>query len=229
MFIGHFAVGMAAKKPARRPSLGTLFLAVEWPDLIWPIFLMFHVERVYIVPGMMAACPLDLVDYPLSHSLLAVTGWGFLLAGIYYLIRKDARGAGWIWLCVLSHWFLDAIVHRPDLPLYPGSHTLVGLGLWNSIVGTVLVEGVIFVIGVRLYLKATRARDRRGTFALWSFIVVLVAIYLANLVGPPPPNLRALEIAGLSLWLIPVWGYWIDRHRELRPRAPDVKLLPPAA
>jgi membrane-bound metal-dependent hydrolase YbcI (DUF457 family) len=227
VFIGHFGVGMAAKKPARRPSLGTLFLAAEWPDLIWPIFLILHIEHVYIEPGLMAMCPLDFADYPLSHSLLADVGWACLLAGIYYLFRKDSRGARWVWFCVVSHWILDAIVHRPDLPLYPGSRTLVGLGLWNSVAGTLIVEGGIFVAGLWLYVKATRPRGRRGVFALWSFILVLVAIYLANIFGPPPPNLKSLEIAGLALWLIPAWGYWIDRHREMRP--PEPSGVPPAA
>jgi hypothetical protein len=227
MFIGHFAAALAAKKPARRPSLGTLFLAVEWPDLIWPIFLILNIEHVYIVPGLMAACPLDFTDYPLSHSLLADVGWACLLAGLYSLIRKDQMGAAWVWLCVLSHWILDAIVHRPDLPLYPRSHMMVGLGLWNSLAGTVLVEGGMFAAGVWLYLKATRPRDRAGVYALLSFIIVLAAVYLANVFGPPPPDLKSLEIAGLALWLIPAWGYWIDRHRELRPPVAEVLDAPP--
>jgi hypothetical protein len=117
---------------------------------------------------------------------------------------------------VISHWVLDALTHRPDLPLYPGSPTYVGLGLWNSRAGTVLVEGASFALGSMLYIHATRPCDRVGIIALWSFIAVLVLIYLVNLFGPPPPSVRAIATAGLSLWLFVVWAYWLDRHRQAR-------------
>jgi hypothetical protein len=216
MFLGNVAVALAGKKPARKPSLGTLLIAAELPSLIWPIFLALGLERVYIVPGYTAVSPLDFVSYPLSHSLLAVVGWASLMGGVYYLLKRDGQGAYWIWVCVLSHWILDAVSHRPDLPLYPGGHLEVGLGLWNSRPATILVEGAMLVAGIYLYLKATRALDLAGDLAFWLLIALIVVIYVGGIFGPPPPSRRALEAMALGLWLIPAWGYWIDRHRELR-------------
>ena len=115
---------------------------------------------------------------------------------------------------VFSHWILDAITDRPDLALYPGSHTFVGLGLWNSLAGTVAVELVMFAFGIVLYLHSTVARDRAGRYAFWSLITVLAVLYVGNLVGPPPPSARALAVFSLGGWLFVAWAYWADRHRQ---------------
>ena len=119
-------------------------------------------------------------------------------------------------LIVFSHWILDAATHRPDLPLYPGSGVMIGLGLWNSRLWTLLVEGVIFLAALLIYLRATRARDKTGVYSFWAFNVFLVGIYFGNLFGPPPPGVLVLAISGLGIWLLVAWGYWIDRHREAR-------------
>ena len=153
MFIGHFGVALAAKKVAPRTSLGTLVMAAQFVDLLWPVFLLLGVERVIIAPGTTAVTPLDFISYPLSHSLLADLGWACLFAGIYKMVKRDSRGAVCLWFVVISHWLLDALSHQPDLPLYPGSSTYIGLGLWNSRLWTILVEGAIFVIGARLYAE----------------------------------------------------------------------------
>jgi len=87
---------------------------------------------------------------------------------------------------VVSHWVLDFITHRPDLPLTPTGSTRVGLGLWNSIPATLAVEATIFAIGLALYLRATRARRRAGTIGLWSLVAFLLLIYAASTFGPPP-------------------------------------------
>lgn len=216
MFIGHFAVALAAKKAAPRTSLGTLVMAAQFADLLWPIFLLLGVERVAIAPGNTAFTPLDFVSYPFSHSLVADVGWASLFAGVYRLVKHDSRGALCLWFVLMSHWVLDALTHRPDLPLYPGSSTYVGLGLWNSRAGTLLVEGAIFALGVVLYVHATRPRDRVGIYAFWSFIVLLVLIYFGNLFGPPPPSVKAIAIAALGLWFFVTWAYWLDRHRQPR-------------
>ena len=120
----------------------------------------------------------------------------------------------------MSHWILDFISHRPDLALVPGIGPKVGLGLWNSFVGTVVVEGGLFVIGVALYAGGTRARDRIGSIAWWTLVGFLALTYAANLFGPPPPNIRAVAFAGLALWLFPLWCWWIDRHRVDRAGTP---------
>lgn len=214
MFIGHLGVALAAKKVAPRTSLGTLVMAAQFTDLLWPAFLLLGIEQVAIVPGATAVTPLSFISYPFSHSLLADVGWASLFAGLYQIVRRDPRGAVCLWFVVLSHWFLDALTHRPDLPLYPGSSTLVGLGLWDSRVGTVLVEGAIFVFGAGLYAKATTPRDRTGTASFVLFLALLGVAYLADLSGSPPPSVKAIAYAGFGLWLFVAWAYWLDRHRQ---------------
>lgn len=214
MFIGHIAVAYAAKKATPKTSLGTLLFATQLPDLIWPVFLLLGIEHAAIEPGSTVVTPLAFTDYPLSHSLLADVGWGLVLAGVYMLWKRNIWGAFCLWACIFSHWILDVISHRPDMPLYPGSHTLLGLGLWNSRVGTVTVEAGIFVAGVAIYLAATRARDRTGIWSFWLLNILLAIIYFGNLFGPPPPNITAVAYAGLiGGWIIVIWGAWIDRHR----------------
>ena len=219
MLIGHVAVALGAKKAAPKTSFGTLLLAAQWPDLIWPFFLMLGWERVRIVPGITAVSPLDFTSYPLTHSLLADFGWGLILGGLYLVFKKNRSGAFVIWACVMSHWLLDFISHRPDLPLYPGSR-LVGLGLWNSVSATLLVEGSLFVIGAMIYSRTTRPRDKIGEYSYKTFIALLVLIYLGSLMSPPPPSVNAIEWAGVLSWLFLAWAYWIDDHRALTTHAP---------
>jgi membrane-bound metal-dependent hydrolase YbcI (DUF457 family) len=219
MLIGHVAVALGAKKAAPKTSFGTLLLAAQWPDLLWPLFLMLGWERVRIVPGITAVSPLEFTSYPFTHSLLADFGWGMLLAGLYLVIKKNQRGAVVVWACVMSHWLLDFISHRPDLPLYPGSR-LVGLGIWNSVSVTLIVEGGLFVAGAVIYSRVTRARDKKGGYGYKIFVALLVLIYLASLMGPPPPSVSAVEWAGILSWLFVAWAYWLDDHRTLAPQPP---------
>jgi len=214
MFIGHFGVGFAGKKLDNSASLGTYFMAAQWVDLIWPILLLLGIEKVEIEPGISAVTPLDFLYYPFTHSLLAAIIWGVLFGLLYFLIKKKLKTAIILGVLVVSHWFLDLIVHIPDLLLIPGLELKVGLGLWNRIVGTLLVEGLIFAGGVYLYLKTTKAKNKTGNFALWGLILFLVLIYIGNLFGPPPDSVQAIAIVGNAQWLIILWGYWIDRNRE---------------
>lgn len=214
MFIGHFGVGLGAKAAAPKTSLGTLFLASQFIDLLWPSLLLVGVERVRIAPGITKVTPLDFEAYPFSHSLLAVIGWAVLFALTYQVIKKYPRGSVVLGLAVFSHWLLDLIVHRPDLPLLPDSNFKVGFHLWASLSGTLIVEMGIFVVGVALYVRNTTAKDAVGKWTFWSLIVFLVLVYLSNLFGPPPPNVSALAWVGQSQWLLVLWGYWVDRHRQ---------------
>jgi hypothetical protein len=213
VFIGHFGVGFAAKKAAPQVSLGTLILAAQFVDLLWPLFLLLGLESVRIDPGNTAVTPLDFVAYPFTHSLLTGIGWGLLFGLVHFALRRSWRAALVVGLAVVSHWVLDWISHRPDMPLYPCGPR-VGLGLWNSVAGTVIVEGAIFILGVVLYLKVTRARDRIGQWALWSLVLLLAGSYAANITGPPPPSPQFLAWFGLGAWLFVPWGYWTDHHRE---------------
>jgi hypothetical protein len=118
---------------------------------------------------------------------------------------------------VFSHWVLDFVTHRPDMPLYPGSDAYVGLGLWNSRPATMLVETAMFAAGVWIYARATTPKDRRGRWALWSLVALLGVAYLGAALGPPPPNVTAIMVVGFFAWLFVVWAWWIDRHRAARP------------
>jgi len=216
MFIGHFGTAFAAKKIAPQPSLGTLILAAQFIDLLWPVLLLLGIEKVAIDPGNTAVTPLDFYHYPISHSLLGVLGWGVLLGLVYYLIKKNWKNSLVLGALVLSHWLLDLLTHRPDLPLIPGLDVKVGLGLWNSLLGTLLVELAIFVGGVYLYLKMTRARNNKGKYAAWGLIFFLVLVYSSNIFGAAPPGVEPIAYVGLLQWLLVLWGYWIDRNREVK-------------
>ncbi len=213
MFIGHFAVGMAAKRSAPQLSLGTFFLATQLLDLVWPVLVLAGVEHVRIAPGITRVTPLDFTHYPWTHSLVASILWGALLAGILILAKRDRRSALVAGAVVVSHWLLDWVSHRPDLPLAPGTAGRYGLELWASLPGTLIVELGLFAAGVVLYARSTRALDRRGHWAWWTLVAFLLTVYLANLFGPPPPSEPAIGWAALAMWLLVAWGYWVDRHR----------------
>jgi membrane-bound metal-dependent hydrolase YbcI (DUF457 family) len=214
MFIGHFGVGLGAKAAAPRVSLGTLFLAAQFLDLLWPTLLMLGIERVQILTAPVQGPPLAFVHYPISHSLLTTLVWAGLFAGIYFAARRYRTGAWVLGLLVLSHWLLDLLVHYPDLPLYPGSALHVGFALWSFPKAELLLELLIFVVGVVFYLRATRASDAIGKWTLWALLLFLVFIQIANSIGSPPPSVSALAWVGQAQWLLVIWGYWVDRHRR---------------
>ncbi|MFQ5797847.1 MAG: hypothetical protein ACE5H0_04025 [Bacteroidota bacterium] len=214
MFIGHYAAGFATKKFAPRLSLGTLFFAAQFLDLLWPIFLLLRIEHVRIDPGNTLVTPLDFYEYPFTHSLVSAGGWALVFGLVYFSIRRHWKGTLILAAAVLSHWALDLIVHRPDLPLFLSGGPYYGLGVWNSLGGSMMVELGIFVVGLLIYVRSTVAQDRIGHYALWALTAFLLITWAANLLGPPPPSETAVAIAGLALWLLVPWAYWIDRHRK---------------
>lgn len=213
MFLGHFAAGLAAKKLTPYTSLGTLLLSAQLLDLVWPVLVLRGVEQVRVAPGITAVTPLDFVSYPWSHSLLLAVVWALALGGLYALVRRYTRGAIVVGALVVSHWVLDLVAHRPDLPLLPGAGPLVGLGLWDSLPVTAAVELLLLALGLYVYKTNTEPVDRTGTWALAAFAVALVGIYGAAVFGPPPPDERTVALSALAIWLLVAWGYWIDRHR----------------
>lgn len=213
MFIGHFALGFAGKKIDKRPSLGTMFLAVQWLDLLWPFLVLAGIEKVSIDPGNTVLTPLNFESYPWSHSMLMAIGWGILFAGLYFTRTKNSRGAWLLFILVFSHWVLDYITHRPDLQLSPFSDIRVGLGLWNYKWAELVIEIILFAAGIMIYTRLTKTKNKTGQRALWALIIFLVVIYIMNVVGPPPPSAGMVAWAGLSQWLLVAWGYWIDHNR----------------
>jgi len=219
MFVGHFAVAFGAKRAVPAASLGTLFIAGQLADLVWPVLVIAGIERVGVQPGLTVVTPLDFIYYPFSHSLVAAAAWALLFAAAYSRLRNAALRTGIVLaLVVVSHWVLDALTHRPDMPLTVSAETTrVGLGLWNSLAGTIAVELLLFGAGLWLYARATRALDRTGRLALWGLVAFLLVIYAANLFGPPPPSGMAAAWSALAMWLLVAWGYWVDRHRAVVP------------
>ena len=213
MFIGHFAIAFAAKKVSPQTSLGTLIVAAEWIDLIFPVLVLAGLEHAGIKAGDNAFLRLDLTDYPISHSLVAALGWSLLLGGLVLWRSRDRPAALVVAAAVFSHWLLDFISHTPDVPLWPGG-PLVGLGLWRSVAATVAVEGLMFVGALWLYFSGTRAKDRIGRWGAVGLAAFLAVLYVMNLTSPPPPDVQAFAWVGLSAWLLPLWGWWADRHRE---------------
>jgi membrane-bound metal-dependent hydrolase YbcI (DUF457 family) len=216
MFLGHVAVGLAAKKVAPRTSLLWLVGAPSLLDLLWPVFLALGLEEVRIAPGITAATPLDFVSYPWSHSLVMTLVWSSLAAAAYLAATGYAAGALAIAAGVTSHWVLDWVSHRPDMPLAPWSDAKVGLGLWNSVPATLAAEALLFGLGLRLYVRTTQPSDATGRRAFVAFAGFMGAVYLGNLFGPPPPSVPALKAVAFTLFLIPLWAGWFDRHRTLR-------------
>lgn len=218
MFIGHFGLALAAKKVAPAVSLGTLFIATQFVDLLWPFLLISGVETVAMVPGHTKTNALDFVHFPYSHSLLMGLVWGVIVAAIYWLFRRDSRGTVVIGLCVLSHWFLDLIVHTADLPLTPFGARKVGFGLWNHVAATLIVEFTLFVVGVYIYAIVTKAKNKMGRWAFWTLVILLGLFQLGNTFGPAPSgSIMNLFVSVTSLMAIIIGlAYWVDRNREVR-------------
>ncbi|SFF08131.1 hypothetical protein SAMN05518672_115111 [Chitinophaga sp. CF118] len=216
MFIGHFGLSFAAKRAAPKVSLATLFIATQFIDLLWPFLLVFHVEKVAIVPGYTKTNPFDFLYFPYTHSLLMGVVWGFVVGSIYWLFKRDIRGTVVIGLCVLSHWFLDLIVHTADLPLTPFGDYKVGFGLWNHVALTLIIELIIFLAGTYIYATFTKTRNKIGKWMLWTLVTLLVLVQVGNTFGPAPSDsVMKLFVSFTTLMAIIISiAYWVDRNRE---------------
>jgi hypothetical protein len=211
MFVGHFAVGLAAKRLEPAISLG---MAPILADLLWCLFMIAGIEHVQFKPGMGAVNYLTASDIAMSHSLLMDGLWASLFAIAYFLRRRYPRGAWLLFGAVLSHWLLDWIAHRPDMPLAPGAHTYFGLGLWASVPATIVLEGGFWLVAVLLYARGTRPRKRTGVYAYWSFVAVLTLAWYNNIAGPPPRDPHTAPIVSFIFFSLAVaWAYWMNRLR----------------
>lgn len=212
MFIGHFAVGFAAKKFAPRSSLAVLLAAPLLADILWPFLLLLGWEQVRIDPGNTRFTPLDFISYPWSHSLLMLCVWPRRSELSIMRSRVTGRprlpfGSAW---SATGCWI---VTHRPDMPLVPGGPRY-GLGLWNSAPGTIAVESLMLAVGVWMYVRATRAKDQIGRWAFLAYVVLLVVIYFADVLSPPPANVAEIAWAGIAAVVILIpWAWWFDRHR----------------
>jgi len=205
MFVGHCAVALVAKRAEPTINLGTFVFAAMFADFAWCVFMLLGVEHVQFKSGMGAGNYFYATNIAMSHSLLMDAVWATLLGSVYFLV-------------VLSHWLLDVVSHRPDMPIAPGMHAHVGLGLWNSIPATLLVEGGFWSLAIILYVRVTRPKSLTGTFVFWSGVVLLTLVWFSNIAGPPPQNPRAAPFASLIIFSVTVaWAYWVDGVRVPRP------------
>lgn len=215
MFMGHYAPALAIK--AARPvlPLWLLFVAVQLVDAAWAVLVVLGIEKVRIVPGITASNPLDLYYMPYTHSLVAALLWSVAAALLWRLLPR-ARSwpvAAWVGVAVLSHWVLDLLVHRPDLPLYDNVMK-VGFGLWNFPMLALALEAVLFFGCMFLYFRRTRAIGTFGRYAMPIFGLVLLAFQAALVFGPPPPSPTAAAVSALVAYAaVTAVGYWLDRQR----------------
>lgn len=210
MFIGHFAIGLLAKKNNPLPSLAMMFIAVQLLDLIWPVLVLFGIESLSIDPGNTKLTHLSFDYYPYSHSLLAALFWSVLFGTCYFVFTKNRKGSLILGGLVMSHWILDFITHRPDLPLSPFAETKVGLGLWNYPILEIFLELLVFGVGAFLYFKSPNFKRK---IAFWILIIFLLVVHLMNLFGPPPPNTMAVAWSANLMWIIIIWAWWIEKKR----------------
>lgn len=216
MLVGHFAAGLIGKRIEPKVSLGTWILAAFLADLILFPLLILGIEHIQIVPGAEVNRTIGR-DIVFSHSLLMDLVWGVLFAAAYFFRRRYPRGAWLLLAAVVSHWILDFISHRPDMPVAPGVQPVHGLSLWNSLPATVVVEGGFWLLALILYARATRPAKRVASFALWAGAALLTLIWYGNLHGGMDPNPVKAGIGGLFFFsLMVAWGYWINRLRPAK-------------
>jgi len=215
VFVGHLAVALGAKKVEPRIPLGAAVAAAFGLDLLWPILLLTGFEVVRVNPNDTAFTNLAFDSYPWSHSLVMVVVWSVLAAAIGRRFLGSWRVGVIIGVLVLSHWALDLVTHRPDLPLWPAG-PVVGLGLWNSVWGTIALEGAALGTGIFLYLSATAANDRIGSLGFYSLVGLCTVIWVTQPWAPVPPSASAVAWGAFILWLLPPWSHWIEKHRAVR-------------
>ena len=227
MFLGHYGIALALKRAEPKLSLGTLFVAVQLPDLLWGIFLLLGWERARIVPGHTAMTPLEFLTYPISHSLVGALAWSFVAAALYYSwpTRDTSRhwqAAAMVGLAVFSHYPLDVLVHIPDLPLSGSSSVKLGLGLWNNPVATLIAEALVFSAGLAIYITRRSNRHPVRLRRVVIVVLLLVVTYVASVLGPVPPSMTVVAVSDIVFLLgIAALAAWADQrasHQELDAR-----------
>jgi len=209
MFVGHLAVALVAKRAAPAVNLGWLMAAVSALDLVWPVFVLAGIEQVRIVQGATAFTPLVFDSYPWSHSLVMSLIWGLALLAVARW--RHVITPAWLLVALVgSHWVLDFASHAPDMPLWPGPSPRFGLGLWNSIPLTLLIEGALWVVAIAVFLKGRPVRAR-GRVAFWSLVAITTLMWATSPWSPPPPSSRALGWFALIGWIIVPWAALADR------------------
>jgi membrane-bound metal-dependent hydrolase YbcI (DUF457 family) len=220
MLVGHVAISLLGKRAAPQVSLGTLTLASMLPDLLGFVFVLAGLEHWRAIPGGRGIESRELYDIGLSHSLATDALWAALFAAVYHWRKRYGAGALMLFAAVLSHWVLDFISHRPDMPLAPGIAQVYGLGLWTSLPWTLAVEGGLWLASLIVYVRMTRAKNGASVIIFWLGVALLTMAWIPNFAdSAPPPSVQSPIFGSIVplvfLCLIVAWAFWMNR---LRPR-----------
>jgi len=216
MFVGHYAASLALKSFEKRASLGVLFLAVQFVDILFFPLVLLGVERMNVVENFTDSTHFELVYMPYTHSLVGSLIWAALAYALFrWVIVRQTSVALVVALAVFSHWVLDLLTHTPDLPIWSDTSTKLGLGLWNSAVATYVVEALLLLGGLWLYLRATRATSAVGKYGMVAFVALLLLVNVFNLFGPAPQDGQvALAISALTAYFVfAAIAFWLDTKR----------------
>lgn len=215
MFVGHFGPGFAAKAIKPSVPLWILFAAAQLLDVFWGIFVLGGIEKFRIIPGFTATNPLDLYYMPYTHSLDGALLWSVGAGIVYYLFRKADgwAGAGLVGGTVLSHWPLDVLVHRPDMPLYDNS-AKIGFGLWNYPAFAFVLEAAVLFAGIYFYWKVTKPVSPGGRYAMLIFGLVMLGVQALLFFGPHTSSTKVAVITALVLYCaFAVTAWWLEQKR----------------
>ena len=217
MFVGHYAASLALKRVERKAPLALLFLAVQFVDILFFLFVLLGIERVNIIENFTQSTHFELEYMPYTHSLLA----SFVCAGFIYVIfrivpPRSKSVALVMGIAVLSHWFLDLIVHTPDLPIWSDASKKLGLGLWNNAIATYVLEAALLTAGLWLYLRSTKATSSIGRYGMGIFVVILLLVNAVNIFGPPFGDSKvSLAISALVMYFVFAGvAHWLDGKRS---------------
>ncbi|MGH8371566.1 MAG: hypothetical protein ACRETO_02385 [Gammaproteobacteria bacterium] len=221
MFVGHYGVAFAARRIEKRIPLWLFFVAVQFVDILWCAFILLGIEKVRIVPGITAANPLDFYYFPYTHSLIGSIGWAgaaFVLYRVYQRYKGSPKPALILAAAVLSHWFLDLIVHARDLDII-NENFKVGFGLWNYPLIELILELAILFGGLAYYLKGNNTLSKTRKIGMVIFAVLMAAIQLMNAFGPLPTSITVIGIAGLVMYgILALAAFFLEPRQVARAR-----------
>jgi hypothetical protein len=217
MFVGHYAAGLALKKYERRASLGVLFLAVQFVDILFFPFVLLGIERINIIENFTQSTHFELEYMPYTHSLAGSLFWAALVYALFrWVIVKQHGVALVVALAVFSHWVFDLVMHTPDLPLWSDASLKLGIGLWNNAVAAYLLEAALLLGALWLYLGSTSAITKTGKYGMGILVVFMLLINIGNVFAPLQSDSKvALAVfALLAYFLFAAIAFWLEKKRS---------------
>ena len=219
MFIGHYAPAFVAATSRRSPRLGTLFVAAQLVDISFFSLLLLKVEHLRLVPGATTMNPMDLYDMPWDHSLVGALGWALGFGLVIRLLGRDWTAAAIGAAVVLSHWFIDLLVHRPDLTL-AGAPPAFGFGLWNYPAIEIPLELLFAFGGLWFFVSRTTAIGAAGRWSPVVLAIGMAALQAVNWLTPQPatvidPAPASTGVLGLFAYaVLTLLAWWVARTRQ---------------